>query len=235
MFTIRIADITISIDNKYEYVRRLCRNYIVDISEAPDMLISVSDEEIAKEVASADTHVSDAYAEGVCTYRKICKILPLKFNSYLFHSALIEYEGRGYAFSAKSGTGKSTHIALWQKVFGDEVRIINGDKPILRYIDGEFVGYGTPWCGKEGFGANASVPLKAICFLERGEINSVERISAQDAVARIFHQILTPDDMETLDSLLPLLDLTLKNVPCYLLRCNMDTEAARVAYNAMKE
>ena len=199
MFYIRIADLNVCVENKYKYVRGLCSDYLIGDCEA-DITVSATDEEIEAEKAIAAVAVSDGYAESVCIYRNLCKKLPRGFNSYLFHSALIEYEGRGYAFSAKSGTGKSTHIALWQKAFGDEVRIINGDKPILRYIDGEFVGYGTPWCGKEGFGANASVPLKAICFLERGEINSVERISAQDAVARIFHQILTPDDMETLDS-----------------------------------
>ncbi|MBO7250001.1 MAG: hypothetical protein J6V42_01870 [Clostridia bacterium] len=234
MFYIRIADLNICIDNKYKYSERLCGAYMIDECAA-DITVSVTEREIAAEKALAEIEVSDGYAEGVCIYRNLCKRLPRGFDAYLFHSALIEYEGRGYAFSAKSGTGKSTHIALWQKEFGEGVRIINGDKPILRYQGGEFVGYGTPWCGKEGLSTNDSVPLKAICFLERGEKNEIKRISPEDAVARIFHQILTPEDMETLDALLPLLDLTLKMIPCYLLHCNMDTEAARVAYNGMKK
>ena len=234
MFYIKIADLKICVENKYKYVFNLCRDYMIEATH-PDITVRATEEEIAQEkIISEDPSASDAYAEGVCIYRNICKQLPQKFSAYLFHSALIEYEGRGYAFSAKSGTGKSTHISLWQKAFGKQVRVINGDKPILRYINGELVAYGTPWCGKENISTNASVPLCAICFIERSESNSIARITPSEAISMIFHQILTPRDMETLDSLLPLLDLTLKLVPCYLLRCNMDIEAAHVAYNAMK-
>ena len=234
MFCIRIADLNVRIRNKYNYVRRLCKEYIVEDCETVDLDVSVSEDEIAKEVACAEMPVSEAYAEGVCVYRNICKELPLKFDSYLLHSAVIEYEGRGYAFAAKSGTGKSTHIAIWQKAFGDKVRIINGDKPIIRYKDGQFIAYGTPWCGKEGFSVNDSVPLNALCFIERAEANSIDKMPAAEAVTRLFNQILIPNDMETVNKLFPLLDKTLTTVPCYLLKCNMDTEAAMVSYNGMK-
>ncbi len=235
MLYIKIADLKIKIENKYEYVRWLCKDYIIDECEDYDLFVSVSDKEIDEEIAIAETEVSRGYAEGVCVYRSICYRLPTKFNSYLLHSALIEYEGRGYAFAAKSGTGKSTHIALWQKVFGEKVRIINGDKPILRYIDGEFLAYGTPWCGKEGLAVNDSVPLRALCFIERSPTNSIEPIPAEDAVLRVFQQVLTPRDAETVDALFGLLDLTLRLVPCYLLKCNMEDEAAIVAYNGMNK
>jgi hypothetical protein len=146
---------------------------------------------------------------------------------------VIEYEGKGYAFAAKSGTGKSTHISLWKKVFGDTVRIINGDKPIIRYVDGKFFAYGTPWCGKEGFGVNDRVPLKALCFIDRAEENSIIRLAPEYALNRIFGQILMPEDAENLDALFSLLDDTLRNIPCYRLRCNMEPEAAAVSYEAM--
>ena len=235
MIYIKMAGLKIRIRNKYDYVKNLCKNYIIDEPEDIDLDVSTSNEQIQKEIEDAEIRVSAAYAEGVCIYRNICRELPTKFDSYLFHSALIEYEGRGYAFAAKSGTGKSTHISLWKKAFGEGVRIINGDKPILRYENGEFIAYGTPWCGKEGFEINSSVPLKAICFIERGEKNSISRISTEDAVSKIFHQILTPQDISTVDALFPLLDNMLSIVPCYLLKCNMDVEAAVVAYNGMKD
>ena len=234
MFYIKIADITVAIDNKYEYVRMLCKDYIIPPVEAPDMTIRVDAEEIQEEIAIAEFPVSEAYAEGVCTYRHICKPLPEIFGAYLMHCAVIEYEGEGYAFAAASGTGKSTHIALWQKRFGEGVKIVNGDKPIMRFIDDRLYAYGTPWCGKEGYNTNASVPIKAICFIERAPENSIRRITPADALMRIFHQILTPKTVENLDSFLPLLDRTLTEIPCYVLGCNISLEAAEVAYNGMK-
>jgi len=233
MFFIRIADITVAIDNKYEYVEKLCKDYIVPEISAPDITVSVTDEEIAHEIEISELDVSPAYAEGVCVYRNICRPLPKLFGAYLMHCAVIEYQGEGYAFAAKSGTGKSTHIALWYKRFGEEVHIVNGDKPIMRFSDGRLRAYGTPWCGKEGFNTNTSVPIKAICFIERATENTIRRITPSDALMRIFHQILSPDTLETVDTLFPLLDRTLTEVPCYVLGCNISEEAAEVAYNGM--
>ncbi len=232
MFTIRIADITVKIHNRFGYVERLCRNYIVP-DGAADLEISVPEEDIRAEMAQAEVPSTPGYAEGICVYRMICRQLPYKFDSYLFHSAVIEYEGEGYAFAAKSGTGKSTHVSLWQKRFGDAVHIVNGDKPILRFVNDRLYAYGTPWCGKEGYEENTSVPLRAICFLERAKENSIRRIEPEDAVMRIFQQILTPGDLQTVDALFPLLDRTLREVPVYVLGCNISEEAAEVAYSGM--
>lgn len=236
MFYIKMADLVIQIHNRYTYVKRLCKDYIVSDCDAYDLSVVVSQEEIAAEKALAQAEVSDGYAEGICIYRTVCKQLPTKFQSYLMHCAVIEYGGWGYAFAAKSGTGKSTHISLWQKRFGESVRIVNGDKPILRFMeDGRLYAYGTPWCGKEGLNTNTSVPLKAICFLERSESNHIRKIAIDEAIMRIFHQLLTPEDIQTVDSLFPLLDRTLREIPCYVLGCNISEEAAEVAYFGMND
>ena len=161
--------------------------------------------------------------------------MPVSFQAYLLHCAVIEYNGEGYAFAAKSGTGKSTHIELWRKKFGENVHIVNGDKPIMRFVDNRLIAYGTPWCGKEGLNSNTSVPIKAICFIERAENNSIRRINTDEAISRIFHQVLALQDIQTVDAMVPLLDKTLRKVPCYVLGCNISEQAAEVAYNGMNE
>lgn len=234
MIYIRIADLNIRIDNKYDYVERLCRGYVIDACDTVDMSVCVTDEQIKNEMEIAESEVSAGYAEGVCVYREICRRLPVEFGAYLFHSAVIEYKGDGFAFSAKSGTGKTTHIMLWRKHFGADVHVVNGDKPIMKFVDGQLYAYGTPWCGKEGWQNNTRVAIKALCFIERALENRIRKIDAAEAVMRIFHQILTPQDMETVDALFPLLDRTLREIPCYILECNISEEAAEVAYNGMK-
>ena len=125
---------------------------------------------------------------------------------------------------------------MWRKRFGNDVKIVNGDKPILRFAeDGRLFAYGTPWCGKEGLNRNVSVPLKAICFIERAKENTIKRIAPSDALMRVFHQILSPDTVEAVDTLFPLLDRTLEQIPCYVLGCNISEEAAEVAFNGMNE
>ena len=233
MICIGIADLKVEIDNKYEYLERFCKKYILQEAYVPDITVSVSEADIDAEISLATEPVSRGYAESICVYRVICDKVLRNFNGFLLHGALIEYEGRGYLFSAKSGTGKSTHISLWRKVFGEAVTVVNGDKPIVRYINGEFVAYGTPWCGKEGYGNNTSVVLSVICFLERSKDNSIAPLLPSNAVARVFDQVVLPTDIEGFDKLSSLLDKMLSAVPCYLLGCNMDKEAATVAYNGM--
>lgn len=68
-------------------------------------------------------------------YRKICTRM-LDYDAFLFHAAIVSYAGRGFAFAAKSGTGKSTHVAQWMRALGGDVTVVNGDKPILRWRTG---------------------------------------------------------------------------------------------------
>ena len=158
----------------------------------------------------------------------------MAYDAFLMHCAVIGYEGRGYAFSAPSGTGKTTHIRLWQQVFGaDKVQIVNGDKPILRRFGDTFYAYGTPWCGKEGYNTNTRVPLAGLCFVERWTENSIRRMTVEEAVPHLFTQIMVGDSPD-LGRQMELADALLTDVPCYLLRCNMDPAAAVAARDGMQ-
>lgn len=235
MFFIKIADVVIGIRNRYPNVEQLCRAYMISAPQNYLFIAEATEQEILHEQQIATSSVTLGYAESVCIYRNICKQLPTSCGAYLFHSVVIEYEGNGYAFAAKSGTGKSTHAMLWKKRFGENVHIVNGDKPILRFQNGNLMAYGTPWCGKEGWSENTSVPIKGICFLERSKENRICRISPQDATSLMFHQILAPESAGTLDALFPLLDRTVTEIPCYILGCNISEDAAFVAYSGMND
>ena len=231
MFCIKIADMCIGIDNKYNGVFRLCRDYICE--GEPEFSVCVGEEEIVEELKNYGGQATPDYAESVCIYRSICQKLP-DFGAFLLHAAIVECDGVSYAFSAPSGTGKSTHAALWLSHFGSKARIINGDKPIICIKDDKIIACGTPWCGKEGKNENTSSELASLCFIERGEKNEIRRIDAAEAVTRVFSQILMPKTEGKIDKLFSLLDRMLCRLPCYVLRCTVSDEAVSVAYNGMK-
>ena len=234
MFYIRVADLTVKICSIYPFTQEFCRDYWIDPVPNPDIVVETTKEEILRELTLEGSNMPPEQAEGICVYRKICTGLPKKFQGFLMHGAVIEYQGKGYVFTAKSGTGKSTHIRLWQKRFGkDLVHIVNGDQPIMRFVDDQLTAYGTPWCGKEGYQTNTSVPVTAICFIERSETNWIRPLSSAESVSRIFHQILTPADVETVDAMFPMLNRMISEIPCYVLGCNISEEAAEVAYRGM--
>lgn len=232
MIVIRIADIPIGIDNKFSYITRLAKDYLTD--EAPLFTVSVSDAEREKE-RSLDVGISDdGYLEGIVAYRKIAEELP-KYDAFVFHGAVLNVEGRAYAFTAKSGVGKTTHTRLWLSEFGEKAHYLNGDKPVIRFIDGAPYAFGTPWRGKEGYGTNESAPLLAIALLERGELNSARTINSTDSVLKLMGQIYLPKDPTAALLTMRLADRITKTVKFVELKCNMEPDAAHVAYAALAD
>lgn len=231
MFVIKIAGLNIKIHNKYNFVEQLCKDYIIK-EDNVDLDISATDEEIDIEYKECNYEYSKEYCESTCIYRNICSKIVFK-NRFFFHASVVEVDGQSYAFSAKSGTGKSTHTFLWLKKFKKRARIINGDKPIMEIKDNKLIAYGTPWCGKEGLNINTSSPIKAICFIERDKKNSIKKIEEIEIIDRLIGQLEFPKEKENIEKLIDLLDWVIKNIPFYVLRCNISRKAVKVAYKGM--
>lgn len=223
---LRISELDILLETKSEYVKKMCEGYLSDAVSA-DISASVTREEIERERSICPGYADDYY-EFICLYRNICLQLPL-YDRMLVHSAVIESSGRGYAFSAKSGVGKTTHIKLWKRVFKDDVTIINGDKPIYRFDNGRIFACGTPWCGKERYATPRETELCAIGFITRAEQNSVTRISSSKALKPLMDQVLLPKERESAVKTLELCSKLLESLPCYRLGVNMEDAAATVA------
>ena len=88
--------------------------------------------------------------------------------------------------------------------------------------------------GKERYMTNTRVPLAAVCFVERSVNNHITQISAEQALPRLFSQVMITDSAD-LARQLELIDALLATVPTHLLHCNTDPLAARVAYEGMRE
>ncbi len=237
LISLKLADFRVLMESRYDFLQKQCADYLADFppSEA-EITVSVTKAELEKELnqsREAEINASAAYAESVCLYRNLCLQLPMR-SAMLMHAAVISDGEHAFAFTAPSGTGKSTHISRWRRAFGDTISVINGDKPILRLIDGVWWAYGTPWCGKEGWNTNTAKPLTALCFLSRGEENRINRIPPQHAVPALMHQIILPQNPMDAKAQMALLDHLVTHVPLYSLACNVSEDAARVARAAMK-
>lgn len=235
-FQIKIAGLVIGINNKYKYVSRLCEEYKVvpgiDM-EKEVFSVSASEEEILKEQAG-NTWFSLPYCESLCLYRAICLKL-IGYDAFLMHSAAVSLDGEAYIFAAKSGVGKTTQVKLWMEEFGERVQVVNGDKPIYRFLNGVLYVCGSPWQGKEGLGNNIMVPVKTIFFLERSEENRIRPMTENEVIGRIFHQMLMPREEEAMEHFMDMVEKTMAVADCYLLQCNMQKDAVRVAYEGCRE
>ncbi len=157
----------------------------------------------------------------------------LRHGGMMLHSSCVEKDGFAYLFSARSGTGKSTHTHLWLKNLTG-TRIINDDKPALVFENGKWYACGTPFSGKTDENVNAKVPIRAIIFLHRSETNQVKKMLPVMAVAPLIEQTIKPADKTLAELMLEQVDSLLGSVPVFSLGCNMNDDAAKIAYTEIE-
>lgn len=226
-----IAGLRVQLQYRGKYTEKHCREYLSSDQTSPvDVTAMVTKAEFDEEKRFS-SQFSDGYIENICLYRSLCRQIPL-LNRMLLHASIISFQGNGYAFLGRSGTGKSTHTKLWMQYI-DGVDVVNGDKPILQFIDDNILAYGTPWMGKENWGKNTVVPLKGLCFLEQAKENSIEKLTKNQAIPYIFSQVFLPDDEDAVAKSLELIDKLVDNVPMYILKCNISEEAVQCSYEAL--
>ncbi len=238
----RIAELNIEIRSLYPAVHDYCKDYA---SNGPvDLVIEVSPADIAFEREKAlheaqaegliPKEYPDDYLEELAVYRRLADQMPI-FGSYLFHGSAVSVDGEAYLFTAPSGTGKSTHVRLWREFLQERAVMINDDKPLIRIPEsGSPLIYGTPYDGKHRLSSNLCVPLKAICLLERAEDNTICRCTVKELYPALLEQLYRPSDRFATLKVMELFDQTLRNVKLFRLSCNMDPEAAQIAYEAMR-
>jgi hypothetical protein len=225
----KIANLIVDIDAPCERLSKLGVPYESNESGKADIEIVLSPARIMELNAQHPDLTADeiAYlATGTLFYRKAAI-----FDCVLLHSSCLKYKGKAYLFTADSGTGKSTHTGLWKKVFGDEVQILNDDKPVLRKMGEVWTAFGTPWSGKTDLNVNDFAPVGGIVFLKRGETNSIRRLTPPiDEVAPLFiKQISKPNKLENLEALLKSADNILTTLPLYEMCCNISEDAVWTA------
>lgn len=239
--TYRIGGHTFKIISLFKKIHNMCEAYVCE--EEAEYIIEITDEDIVQEDRKAmeedaleglpKIRYMRPVLETTAVYRKITDKL-IEHGIFLFHGSVIAVDNEAYLFTAKSGTGKSTHTALWRELFGERAVMVNDDKPLLELCDVGVIVHGTPWNGKHNLGTKISVPLKALCVLERGEKNQIERLDASLAYPMALQQCNRALNAEKMIKTLELLEQMLHRVPVFRLKCNMDPEAAKVAYEGMQ-
>ncbi len=227
----KIADLCIKINTFYEPTAVRLEPYLTNDANA-DFDISITKENILERSIRSDNPCSESEAESLLILSELCKKVLESYNGFFFHSSCLMLDGEAYVFTAASGTGKSTHTALWRRHFGDRVTMINDDKPIIRKKGSDFFIYGTPWMGKADIGNNVKAPVKAVYVLRRGTQNSAVKVSVGEVFKEILEAIAVTNDKGMMSTMLTLLDDFFREIPLYVLTCTISDDAVTAAYNA---
>lgn len=230
----RIAELNIGITTNSDFTKKYLREYLVDEKEA-DFCVTVTQDMIDYEKQISVEIVPEPYYELTAILRSICNTVLEQYNGFFLHCSCLEYEGQAYVFTAKSGTGKSTHSKLWREALGDKVTMINDDKPLVRLIDDTFYIYGTPWNGKHSISNNIKAPIKAIYYLHQAPSNKATKCDPISAISKLLSQTVLPDDKNSMNTLLNMLEKLVSKIPVFDLDCTISTDAVYTAFNSAKE
>lgn len=156
-------------------------------------------------------------------------------DTVLIHASLVRQNGKGYAFTAKSGTGKSTHVGLWLKHLPG-CDLMNDDNPIIRIIDGKPYIYGGPWSGKTPCYRNVKAELGAITRIDRALENSVEKNNPIEAFANLLPSCSTMKwDKTIFNNVCNIITKIVETTGIYTLHCLPNKEAAIICNKAISK
>ena len=238
--TIEIAGVPVEIIFQYSRNKTFFEEYLSDSVPLETICPTEEDFRIMEEKQRLqsirdrcpDRTVPPWYIENNAIHALLAEKL-IRYNVLLIHGSAIVVDGEVFIFMADSGTGKSTHTRLWREHFQDRAWMLNDDKPMLKVEDGKVVAYGTPWDGKHHLSRNSCAPVRAFAEISRGETNHVEPISKADAMTLIYRYGIRPDNPELIVKAMETESQIARMVDGFHLYCNMDPEAAIVAYQGM--
>ena len=201
----QIADLIVKMEPQSDPLLENSKAYGLDTNTAADVDIVLPDsvcQRLRELYPETPSNMVEYLYTGSLFYHKL-----LSFEGFMLHASAVVYEGQAYLFSAPCGTGKSTHTRLWQEYFGaDHAFILNDDKPALRLTADGWMAYGTPFSGKVNLSRNVGVPLKGICFLERGAENVISPMPEKNAIQNLMFQTVRPREVTDMDVLLQLIE-----------------------------
>ena len=235
-FTVALAGVPVEIRCQYPQNRRFFREYL---SDSPAALTIAPTRAECAEIQARYTQIHgdaakacpDWFWENQALHRKLCEGL-LAYDVLLLHASALTLDGQAFLFTADSGTGKSTHTQFWRERFGERVTVINDDKPLLKVTDGGVFVCGTPWNGKRRLSRNASAPVRAIVELERDSFNHVER--CLDPFKALYLHALRCAEPSLSLKVLTLEKAIVERTPFYRLGCNLNPDAAEIAFRGIE-
>lgn len=179
-----------------------------------DHCIQVDEETVLEYMKT--NNCSERFAEYSCLLMPAGDSL-LHYGRMLFHGVGMIYKGKGYILTAPSGVGKSTQFRNLHKIYGDDCRIINGDKPVIRHVsETEHRIYPSVWNGKEKWAGTENARLNAIIWLRQGSENMMDKPEISEMILPILSQVIyTAPDTKTVHEACRMLNSILSYIPVY--------------------
>ena len=222
-----IAGLKVEMEPRFARLTKQCQAYL----SSGEPVMTVKPDPVDEVRAGMDRYPEEE-REYILHSAAFCRGI-LGHGRFFLHASAVVYEGEAYLFSAPSGTGKSTHTALWRKLFPDSY-ILNDDKPVIFPEKERITAWGTPFSGRTDLQVNRGVPLRGICFLKQDNENRIRTVAASEALALMLNNTWRPGSSWEMEQLLDMIERVVTKIPIYVMCCTADMEAAKLSCAVMK-
>ena len=195
---------------------------------------------VSEDFSSATLSLEGSEAEQWLTFNtavNFCFLLATAcHNTVLTHASCVRHKGKAFLFLGKSGTGKSTHSRMWLNALQDVV-LMNDDHPVVRVgEDGTATAYGSPWSGKTRCYKNMQAPVGGIIRISRAPYNKARRLSPIESYASLMTSCSGMTwEKKLADGRDRTIQAIIAGVPCWVMECLPDEDAAKVCEKAVTE
>lgn len=147
--------------------------YRVELSYAGEDNVHILETNADFTEADACIRWDDVYASSALAslIRIVCSQAVILHDAVSMHASVVVCDDKAFVFMGRSGTGKSTHSALWLDSF-EGTYLLNDDNPFVRIRDGKVLAYGSPWSGKTPCYRTENAPVAGIVRLEQAPENT---------------------------------------------------------------
>lgn len=155
-------------------------------------------------------------------------------GTLLMHSSVIRKDGIGYLFLGVSGTGKSTHTQHWLDwIPGTD--LMNDDNPVVRYIDGKAIVFGSPWSGKTPCYRNIEAPIGGFVQLKQAPYNAIREMEVIETFASLLPSCSVMKwDERVYVAICSTVSKVMEVTKTYFLENLPDREAVEMSYSSLR-
>jgi len=153
------------------------------------------------------------------------------FGDVILHASGVIYDGKAHVFAGQSGVGKSTLAAALSGQ--DKATVIGEDQVILRWLDGQFWAFGTPWHIDPTMCSPLGAPLEKVYFLEKSQNNTgIKVMTPKEGVTRLLTSAFIPYyRKEVFDRIFDRLVLVSQKYQFYSLSYLLGTDIGTMLFN----
>ncbi len=217
---------TVLLRNKELWIMKCDKSYVFVFPEAKGIFQATLESDGSHADFYVKPPIDDALtADMFHAIRLVFLYLAQKKGMFAMHSASIVYKGKAWLFSGRSGMGKSTHTALWNKLYNTP--IANGDLNLITISNGTALVHGIPWCGTSNICDANTYPLGGIVLLGRNSDEVVETLSEHEKVLLVMQRFISPSwTDEQLSENIDFSSKLIKLIPVCRLKCTNNPSAA---------